>query len=168
MADDPLAGNPPSPKTMPKANAKADMDPVLQKQIKEVQTLSKEESEKRDTGGQVKWLMPDKNGWSGDLFDWQGMAKPFDRSKSNESFIEAIKDPASPGTTGDMIVTTVQIDYLAIMERAFRSRHTHSFPRILTHLAGRKKGHGSNTGPLTVSVLEYVRGLVRESKDGGK
>ena len=66
-----------------------------------------------------------------------------------------------------MVVTTTQIDYLAIMERAFRARHTMSRPRAMLHAMGRKAGHGSNTGPLVRGVLEHVRGLVKQSKGGG-
>lgn len=149
---------------MAKAQAKADVDPNFETQVKELQSQNKDLVDPALTGGQTKWLMPRDADWSGDLFDWDGMHKPFNRDASNQAFRDAIKDAKSPGTTGDLVVTTTQIDILAIMERAFRSRHTMSRPRAFAHAMGRRKGHGSDKGPLVQCQLEFVRGLVKESR----
>lgn len=156
----------PDVEALPTAEARADVDPVLEKQLKSLQTQAAVDASKRPTGMQVPWLMPEKLEWSGDLFDWAGLGKAFTREYSNSKFEESVKDPAKPGTVGDMGVTTIQIDYLACMQRAFAARHTMRRPRALAHHCARKHYQGLNTGPLVQSVTEFVRGLVKASKDG--
>jgi len=149
---------------MAQAQAKADVDPNFETQVKELQQQNQQLVPEALKGAQPKWLMPKKEGWSGDLFDWEGMHKAFNRDKSNEDFKKAIEDAKSPGTTGDLAVTTTQIDILAVMERAFRARHTMGRPRAFAHAMARRKGHGNDKGPLVQCQLEYVRGLVKESR----
>ena len=78
-----------------------------------------------------------------------------------------MSDVKNPGTSGDLAVTTVQIDLLAAMERAWRMRHTMRRPRTFCHAMGRKNGHGDDSGPLVQCQLEYVRGLTKQSKGTG-
>lgn len=145
--------------------SKADVDPNLHAQVKELQKQQAANAEARANGNAGKWLMPKLGEWDGDLFDWEGMAEPFDRSASNDAFAEAV-NPASPGTTGDVVVIGLQVDLLATMERAFRSRHLMSRPRAAALAAGREAGHGHDAGPLVQSLLEHVRQIVKESKGG--
>lgn len=165
-AIDPLTIQPPPPRTPPRPQAKTDVDPSLEKNLKALQQQAQAESQKRPRGEQVPWVMPRAGEWSGDLFDWVGIHKAFDRSFSNDKFIEAIKDPKNPGTVYDLTIATTQIDYLATMERAFRSRHTFSRPRLAAHVCGRKRSYGSDRGHIIQGVLEYVRGMVKENKTG--
>jgi hypothetical protein len=144
--------------------SRADVDPNFETQLKQLQQQAQKDSTHVVTGGTVQWMMPELKEWSGDLFDWKGMSSPFDRSVSNQAFSKAISDPANPGTTGDGVVASLQIDYLATLERAFRSRHTMRRPRAVCHAAARKADHGNAKGALLAS-LEYVRGLVKLSKD---
>lgn len=155
----------------PTASAKADLDNTLSQQIKSLEQQANAEQQAELTGSQTQWMMPvlkpagipSSQGWSGDLFDYKGMAEPFDRSQSNQALINAL-DASSPGTSGDLIITTLQVDWLACAERAFRARHTMRRPRAVAHAMGRKAGHGSDTGPLNQCVLQYINGLVSESK----
>lgn len=149
---------------MAKATSKADVDPNFETQVKELQTQNAAIAPAALLGQQTQWLMPKHADWTGDLFDWDNMGKPFNRDASNKAFRDAISDAKSPGTTGDMAVTTTQIDILAIMERSFRARHTMSRPRAFAHAMGRRKGHGNDKGPLVQCQLEYIRGLVKESR----
>src|SRR4051812_41559396 len=119
------------------ATAKADVDPNLEAQVKALQTQAAASAPATLKGEQAKWMMPEHEDWQGDLTDWDELGTPFDRSASNEAFVEAVKDGKNPGTTGDLVVTTLQVDYLACMERAFKARHTMSRPRALAHAMGR-------------------------------
>lgn len=148
-----------------KPQARVDVEPILEAALKSLQDQAQAEQEARLQGNQAKWMMPPSNNWSGDLFDVQGIEQAFDRNITNDAFTAAIADPSAPGTTGDLVAASLQVDYLAVMERAFRSRHL-TRARAMCHAMGRKTGHGDNKGPLTQAVLEYVRGVVKESKSG--
>ena len=112
-------------------------------------------------------LSTDDGSWLGDLFDIEGMSDPFNRDEANEMFVEATKDGENSGVTGDLGSTTLQVDYLACMERAFRSRHTMRRPRTMAHMTGRRKGHGNERGVLTQMNLEFVRNMIKQSRSEG-
>lgn len=149
-------------KTTPRP--KADVDPNLEAQVKGLQKQAAAAVPLALTGGPAKWMMPEKNQWSGDLFDWDGISSPFNADKANQWYGDAVKDPTSPGAGGDLVVTQTAVDYLACLERSFRSRHLMRRPRAFAHAMGRKKGHGHDKGPLVQCVLEFLRGLVKETK----
>lgn len=146
----------------PQPSAKATMDPNFDKRMRELKENAKQEYEERSQGNQVKLFRP--KGWNGDLFDVEGLSTPFLRDKANQDFVEAVKDAQSPGTTGDLVATTTMIDELAMMEAAFRSRHTMRRPRAVAHMLARKRGHGDDKGPFIQLGLEYVRGLLEQSR----
>lgn len=116
----------------------------------------------RTTAGQSRWFRP--AGWDGSLGDIEGMSVPFDRTDANQMFLEAVKNPAQPGTTGDVVVATTAIDVLAAMEQAFRARHCMKRPRAVAHAMARKKGHGHPRGPLVQNYVEYMRFLLKEAR----
>jgi len=105
-----------------------------------------------------------KTAWDGDTLDLENLGKPFDRTEINEDFLEAIKDAENPGVTGDLQVCQLQGDYLACMERAFRSRHA-TRCRHTMHAAARRYGHGHNAGVIRKGVLGYLEGILKVSKD---
>jgi hypothetical protein len=163
------AGNPagntvavPAPKAVIGA-----IDPILAGLLTSLQQQAATEQAARLNGTQAIWMMPPLNGWSGSMTDYDSMEKPFDRSSSNDSFKQATADPSQPGTTGDMVVATTQIDYLAIAERSFRMRHTMTRSRAMCHAMTRKNGHGNERGPLLQCVQEYLNGAIKASKQGG-
>lgn len=142
--------------------AKAEVDPNFEKRLRDLKTHAKTEAAARPKGQPVKWFRP--QGWNGDPHDWEGLGEPFDRTKANTDYENAVKQPDQPGTSGDIAATTTMIEELAAMERAFRVRHTLRRPRAVAHMLGRKQGHGSDQGPLIVSGLEYVRSLLARAK----
>ena len=149
-------------------NAKkmSNMDPVFQDQVQEHQKQAQKEYDKRHTQDQYPWTMPQLKGWSGDLWDWEGMKEPFKREKANQDFVSATKDQFNPGVTGDLVITTTQIDYLAVMERAFRARHTYSWARAYAQKLGRRKGHGDpSLGLFVYGIIEYIHGLLKEASN---
>jgi len=141
----------------------ADMDPDFQTRLKELEQQAAAEYQARSQGGQVLWYRPGGE-FSSDVFDLSAMGEPFDRSQANQDYIAAVKDPDNPGVSGDLVAATTQIDYLAVLERAYRMRHTMRRPRAVAHMLGRKLGHGNDLGPIVKCGLEYVRGLLRQAK----
>lgn len=109
------------------------------------------------------WTKIDKNGWSGDLFDLDGMLKAFARDENWQDFKDAIKDPENAGTTGDLIASQLQSEYLAVQERAFRYRHATPC-RLLLHAAARSYGHGAERGVLKLAVLGYIENILKSAK----
>lgn len=148
-----------------KPTRKSDIDPNFHAQLKEQQTQAKKEYEKRNKAEQHLWLMPVKNEWSGDLFDWDPMIKkPFKRDVANDMYEAAVKDALNPGVSGDLIITTTQIDYLAIMGRAFSARHTMRWPRAVAHSIGRRRAQGDpGLGLFMWGIYQYVKGLIEQS-----
>lgn len=77
-----------------------------------------------ETGTGRAWMIGPSgyNGWDGDTTDLTGIKKAFDRSEITDAFNE-IMDSNSPGTGADRMAMKFQSDYLAAMDRAFRTRH---------------------------------------------
>ena len=140
----------------------ADVDPVFYKQLMAQRQQAEDEYKQRADGKPVKWNMPEKYKWKGSPFDWEGMRLPFSRAEANKAFVNAINKPGKPGTSGDLIITSLQVDWLSTMERAFRARHTSSWPRMAAQALGRRRGQGNQeSGLFTRGILEYIRGLIR-------
>ena len=150
---------------MPDAQSsqKSSISNILQKLIDELASQSKKESTERKKNDQVKWMMPPKGDWGGDLFKWQELYHPFDSKDPNEELVKAVSDAKSPGNVGDLVNTNTQIEYLAMVERAFRARHTMSFARGVAHASGRRHGQGGDKGPLKFSVMKYLENLQKMS-----
>lgn len=147
---------------------KALIDPNLDKVVRGLQNLKEDAYEKRSKNDVVPWLRPALDEWDGDLQTEQALKdihKAFNTDKAEEALIEAFK-PESPGNNSDGIVLTLQIDYLAQMERAFRARHSQSFPRALAHFATREQGHGQDSGALTGLSVEYFNHVIKQGSEG--
>lgn len=114
--------------------------------------------------GQRRWMMPPAGTWSGDPLDVAGMDGAFDRDRLNELYAEALGDPSKGGTVGDCAAAKLQIDYTAVMERAFRTRHM-TYRRAVAHAQGRRKAQGAATGVFVGSVLPYVQNVIEAAGD---
>lgn len=150
---------------VPTPKSKVDVDPNFEKQIKALRDHAAAEAAARNVGGQVKWFRP--AGWNGDPFDYAGIGTALNRDGPNQGMIDAIKDQDNPGTTGDVVAAATMIGRLATLERAMKARHTLRRIRATAHVIGRKRGHGQDTGPLVQLGLEFVRGVVKQSRGTG-
>lgn len=148
------------------ATSKVDQDPVLQAVLDLLRDQALAEYEGLLAGRQTQWMMPPVSdaAWNGELHDYQAIGLAFSREKTGEAFVKATSNASSPGTTGDLISAVLQADYLGVMERAFRDRHTMSRARAMCHSLGRRRGHGSESGPLARSVKDFIRALINESR----
>jgi hypothetical protein len=73
----------------------------------------------------VNGVSNNKPYWTGNTDDLVGMSLAFDKSEVVSTF-NSIMDVNDPGTASDKIAMRFQNDYLAAMERAFRTRHAGS------------------------------------------
>lgn len=114
------------------------------------------------TSEQRKWQMPAPNGWDLDLFNISGISKAFDRDTANKVYMRALTKgpvvgaldlaPEGEGRIADCQAMKIQIDYLAVQERAFRLRHSTSI-RCAMHAASRRRGHSTwNDAPNQVDL----------------
>ena len=147
----------------PKSSQKSTISDKITELIDEITEQSKKEAEDRKLNKQVKWMMPPKGDWDGDMFKWNKMDKPFDSDKPNEDLKKVVKDPEDPGNAGDLINTMTQIEYLAMAERAFRARHTMTFPRGIAHATARQKGFSTEGGPFKLTVKKYLEDIQKMS-----
>jgi len=149
----------------PTPRSVADVDPNFEKQLRALKADSKANGDALRANTAPRWFRPD--GWGGDVFDYAGIAAAFNRDAANDMVVKAVSDAEAPGTTGDLVAATTQIDYLACLERAFRVRHAMPGPRLLLHAAGTLQGAGHDKGVYSLCGVEYVRRLVAEAKQGG-
>jgi len=106
--------------------------------------------------------------WAGDLQSEDAliaMHAAFNTDKAEQALIDAF-DPQDPGNSSDGIVLSLQIDYAAQAERAFRARTTQSFTRSLAHTSARDKGHGQPTGALIGMALDYFTHIIKQGSSG--
>ena len=96
--------------------------------------------------------------------DLESLSSAFERLENEEDFKNAVSNPSTAGVNGDLIASSLQGDYLAVQERAFRARHSGRI-RDATHSAGRRAGHGNDAGVFTGSVLNYIEGVLKASKN---
>ena len=89
----------------------------------------------------------------------------WDRNALNALYSEGLF--AGPGkqsgTSGDLIATKYQIDFMAAEERAFRMRHA-SLPRCAALMHGRLRGHGTEQ----VSVFSFLQQTVENYIAAGR
>jgi len=147
----------------PKSSQKSSVSDIITSLIDELTSQAKDEAKDRKQNKQVKWKMPLKKDWDGDIFKWEKMDKPFDSKQSNDELKDVVKDPKNPGNAGDLVSTMTQIEYLAMAERAFRARHTMTFPRNIAHATARQNGFSKDKGPLKMSVLKYLEDISKMS-----
>ncbi len=146
-----------------KPSPKSDVRDGFREQLNKLSEVADANHKAAKMEGQRMWAAPELKGWSGDLFDLEGMAKAFDRKEMHEDYLNAIKDAESPGVTGDLAAAQLQGDWLASLERAYRRRHA-SAVRSRMHAAGRLYGHGHEKGMLKQGVMKWIEGIVKNSK----
>lgn len=148
---------------MAKAQSKADVGDRFSRQLDALVETGK--STAKSLRGEDRRLHTDvdKGDWDGDLTDLSGISSAFSREEHSEDVVEAIKNVDEPGVIGDLIASAMQGDYLAMQERAFRSRHT-SVVRRRLQAAARRAGHGDDRGLFKRGVLGYVESVLKQSK----
>ena len=122
-----------------------------------VQNASSSDAVLKNGGLGREWMLGKfgTSGWNGNPSELTQMKKAFDRAEIVDTF-NRIMDKKDPGNTSDKIAMKFQGDYLASMERAFRTRHAGTV-RSEIFAAGRRGYIGS--GNLTVFSLGRAQNL---------
>jgi hypothetical protein len=134
-------------------------DPNFLEHIDKFEEVSEAAAKASLLDGQRKWAYPPLNGWNGDPQAITDMNKAFDRNDLNAQYQELIKDKTQEGKIGEVMVTKLQVDYIAAAERAFRTRHCSSV-RARLHSAARRRGQGDKKGIFTGGVVLHLQRLL--------
>lgn len=103
-----------------------------------------------------KWYLADLSLWNGNVLDINAIGAAFDREEVGIAYGETIV--SADGATGEAASCTLQSDYMAVMERAFRARHASPI-RSKAHAAARRLGHGDAVGCIQ-RVTGYAQDLL--------
>ena len=112
---------------------------------------------------QPDWMIPERNGWNGDLFFIELIKKPFDREEHYVDFLLTVAEPETPGTIADLAAIQLQGDWLAAMERAFRERHK-SNVRCMVQASARQKGHSNKV--FETMLTGYIQRILVKGAGG--
>ena len=129
-------------KTPPRGN----IDKNFALRLAELRKLATSQADSVTGDGTLGWNVP--AGWSGDPLDIAGATKPFDRADVGANYASLVADAAAPGTAGSAIGVKLQSDYLAMLERAARTRYLSPVRRAIM-AAARRAGHGTVDGVLS-------------------
>lgn len=148
------------------------VDPNLEAVLHHFAKEKAKSSTLRETNGVVPWFRPPLEKWDGNLqteADMIAMHLAFNTDEAETALIDTYK-PKDPGNSADAIVLSLQIDYAAQAERAYRARTGQSFPRMLAHITAREYGHGQAQGAFLGQALEYFVNLLVQGAQakGGK
>ena len=143
------------------------VDKNLESLLNTLVSLNAALAEAHKQGQAAPVMRPSLQQWQGGLTtdtDVKGITKAFNTDQAQEALIKTFT-PATVGNTGDGIALSLQIDYAAQAERAFRARHLQSFPRMVAHVAGRETGHGGSNSVFSNQVLRYITTIISQSAE---
>lgn len=143
------------------------IDKNLETLLNHLVQLNAQLAEAHKQGGAPLNMRPPTTEWSGALStdnDIRSISKAFNSDQAQEALIRTFT-PATVGNTGDGIALSLQIDYAAQAERAFRARHTQGFTRSIAHVVGRETGHGGTNSVFSNQVLRYITTIISQSAE---
>lgn len=95
------------------------------------------------------------NGWNGDVTDLTAMRKAFDRSEVIDTMNEVMQKE-NPGTTADKIAMKFQSDYLASLDRAYRTRHASAVRSEIFSASRRSLQASDNLADFTLGQTQRI------------
>lgn len=127
----------------PSGAGKANVDPKFDERVKDLELRAEDFAEHfRNHTKYRKWHTPEK---VTDILDVPSIDNPtWDRNSANQLYSDTIVGQYGDGagSMGDAMAMQWQIDFMAVEERAFRTRHA-SMIRCASFAHGRLKGHGT-------------------------
>ena len=148
------------------------LDPFFTQLLQDVQTQSQliadyirgKVSSTTSTYTQRNWMIPSKANASFTPTDIPNLGQAFSRQALNQDYSQQLINGASAsgGMVGNVLVDGLQINYLAMMERAFRERHKTDV-RCQMHLCGRRLAHGDPNGVHTGAVKAHVQSFINST-----
>lgn len=147
----------------PDGGPKAEVDPMFEDRINELEKKAKNFSEHfRNHTKYREWHTPKA---VKDPLDVPSLHNPtWERNNLNITYSEDIvgKPGDQAGSFGDAMATKWQIDFMAVEERAFRTRHA-SMIRCASLAHGRLDGHGK----IKKGVFSFLKDGVQTAIDFG-
>lgn len=148
----------------PRDPGKAIVDPKFKKRIEELEKKARNFADHFRTHTTYReWHVPPE---FKDPLDVPSLHVPaWERNDINQKYSEEIvgkRDDAS-GSDGDARAMKIQADFLAVEERAFRTRHA-SMIRCASFLHGRLDGHGQQS----MSLFSYLKDSIYTIIEKGK
>lgn len=141
------------------------IDSNLQDVIAAFTAKNAEAATQRKFNEAVPWFRPDLKNWTGDLQTAESLVDihaVFNTDQAEQALISNF-DPTAPGNNAISILSSLQIDYMAQAERAYRARVSNGFVRSLAHLTARQQGHGDSNGVFSGQVIEYFNDLIKQA-----
>jgi len=122
-------------------------------QIERLRVHSEKEAQAIRNESPPEWYRP--TGLLASVLDIEAMHEPYTREEHEDQFAQAVKNSEEPGTTGDLAMVSLQGDFLASLERAFRDRNMTSVRRRV-QTSARRTGHSAETGVINLGLLGYI------------
>lgn len=140
------------------------LDPEFLDQLTALVDTSNAAYEATSLTGQRKWMYPPLQGWNGDPNDITDANKAFIRDNLNQTYKDIIDNISNDGTIGESMVVKLQVDYIAALERAFRTRYCSSV-RARVHAAARRRSQGSSAGAFSSTIVTWLEQLIFAAHD---
>lgn len=137
--------------------AKSQIRDIFLRQVEALTRYAESDRQALLGEGANKFFEPDKGEWDGNVFDLEGLSAAFDREEIYQDFRATVTED---GYTTDLEITQLQGDFVAAMERAYRSRLCTAV-RARCHAAARRRGHANPHGVLIKGLLGYLEHLKR-------
>jgi len=129
---------------------KGKIDPTFEERIKDLEQKAQKISSSFRNQDYSEWHIPEK---IEDPLDVPGLDKAWQRNSINQEYENIVGTQADgAGSVGAAQAMKIQADFLAVEERAFRTRHA-SFVRCAAMAHGRLDGH-SKTDKSVFSFLK--------------
>lgn len=144
-----------------------ELDEKFVDQLEALQTVAAANADAVCGDTQRRWFLPPTSDWSGDPLDIAGMNAAFDRTDLNSLYVDVVSDEEQRGRQGEAMLLKLQMDYVASLERAFRTRHATSV-RSRIHASGRLYGHGASGGlyaPANGTIALWLQRILEAAHD---
>jgi len=133
---------------------------VTDEHISHLAAWSKQASDAVRMAGQRTWNIPRPEKWGGDPLNISDIQECFNRDTINMSYAATNADAKDPGPVGDSMVSKIQIDWVAQLERAFCVRHATSV-RCAAHASARNLGHSQAEGIYLHGLRNHLQDIMK-------
>jgi hypothetical protein len=146
-------------------SGKGNVDGTFSKRISDLEKKAQKISESFRNQSYAEWHVPDE---IQDLMDVPGLDKAWQRNGINREYENIVgKQGDAAGSVGAARAMKMQADFLAVEERAFRTRHA-SLVRCAAMAHGRLDGHGKAGNGIFSFIKEGVQSAIDlGNKTGG-